>query len=104
MRPITWAWAHRSPPPASRPPSRSPPRGELPHLRGTRTPPPNPTLTLTLVLTLALALTRDVGLLQEVGQRIGAEAAARGVSVVLGPGVNIKRSPLCGRNFEYFSG
>ena len=43
-------------------------------------------------------------MLQEVGQRIGAEATARGVSVVLGPGVNIKRSPLCGRNFEYFSG
>ena len=39
----------------------------------------------------------------QVGRRIGAEAAARGVSVVLGPGVNIKRSPLCGRNFEYFS-
>ncbi len=38
-----------------------------------------------------------------VGARIGAEAAYSGVSMVLGPGLNIKRSPLCGRNFEYFS-
>ena len=38
-----------------------------------------------------------------VGKSIGEEALAQGVSVVLGPGVNIKRSPLCGRNFEYFS-
>lgn len=34
---------------------------------------------------------------------MGEEAAAQGVSVLLGPGLNIKRSPLCGRNFEYFS-
>ena len=52
---------------------------------------------------VTLAATWDVSLLREVGRRIGAEAAARGVSVVLGPGVNIKRSPLCGRNFEYFA-
>jgi len=45
----------------------------------------------------------DVELLAEIGQSIGQEALAQGVSVVLGPGVNIKRSPLCGRNFEYFS-
>ena len=38
-----------------------------------------------------------------VGKSIGCEALAQGVSVVLGPGVNIKRSPLCGRNFEYYS-
>jgi beta-glucosidase len=38
-----------------------------------------------------------------VGAAIGEEARAKGVSVVLGPGVNMKRSPLCGRNFEYFS-
>lgn len=37
------------------------------------------------------------------GAAIGEEAAAADVSIVLGPGVNIKRSPLCGRNFEYFS-
>ncbi|MDR0813425.1 MAG: glycoside hydrolase family 3 C-terminal domain-containing protein [Oscillospiraceae bacterium] len=45
----------------------------------------------------------DRGLLREIGQAIGEEALAEQVSVVLGPGVNIKRSPLCGRNFEYFS-
>jgi beta-glucosidase len=45
----------------------------------------------------------DRALLREIGVAIGEEALAAQVSVVLGPGVNIKRSPLCGRNFEYFS-
>ena len=45
----------------------------------------------------------DPALLEQVGAAIGEEAAAAGVGVVLGPGVNLKRSPLCGRNFEYFS-
>lgn len=45
----------------------------------------------------------DIELATEVGQALGAEAAALDVDVVLGPGLNIKRSPLCGRNFEYFS-
>ena len=45
----------------------------------------------------------DPSLLYEVGQAIGQEARAINLSVVLGPGVNIKRSPLCGRNFEYMS-
>jgi len=54
----------------------------------------------TAVLT-ASSFDRD--LLSEMGQAIGEEAVSEGVSVVLGPGVNIKRSPLCGRNFEYFS-
>ena len=39
----------------------------------------------------------------ELGSALGREAAANDVHVVLGPGLNIKRSPLCGRNFEYFS-
>ncbi|WP_062461419.1 glycoside hydrolase family 3 C-terminal domain-containing protein [Demequina soli] len=45
----------------------------------------------------------DVDLAAQVGEALGAEAAALDVDVVLGPGLNIKRSPLCGRNFEYFS-
>ena len=51
----------------------------------------------------ALANTWDESLLSDVGRAIGEEAVAQGVGMVLGPGVNIKRSPLCGRNFEYFS-
>ncbi|KAH8055671.1 scopolin beta-glucosidase [Aureococcus anophagefferens] len=46
----------------------------------------------------------DVDLAEAVGDGIGAEARYRGVGVVLGPGVNLKRSPLCGRNFEYLRG
>lgn len=45
----------------------------------------------------------DPALIQEVGSLIGEEAKALGVSIVLGPACNIKRSPLCGRNFEYIS-
>lgn len=45
----------------------------------------------------------DRALLSELGDAIGKEAQATDVSVVLGPAVNIKRSPLCGRNFEYYS-
>ncbi|KNY07961.1 glycoside hydrolase family 3 C-terminal domain-containing protein [Microbacterium sp. GCS4] len=45
----------------------------------------------------------DPDLLERVGAAIGVEAAIEDVAVVLGPGINIKRSPLCGRNFEYFS-
>lgn len=45
----------------------------------------------------------DPELAEELGRYLGAEAKAQGVSVLLGPGLNIKRSPLCGRNFEYFS-
>jgi len=42
-------------------------------------------------------------LLEEMGRALGTESRALGVDILLGPGVNIKRSPLCGRNFEYFS-
>ena len=45
----------------------------------------------------------DTQLGEELGKYLGAEAAANDVNVLLGPGLNIKRSPLCGRNFEYFS-
>ena len=47
--------------------------------------------------------TWDAALLKAEGQAIGEEGISYGVDVVLGPGVNIKRNPLCGRNFEYFS-
>ena len=45
----------------------------------------------------------NLELAEELGRTLGTEAAANNVHVVLGPGLNIKRSPLCGRNFEYFS-
>lgn len=51
----------------------------------------------------AAANSWDEALIEEMGKRLGLEARAEEVSVLLGPGVNIKRSPLCGRNFEYYS-
>lgn len=51
----------------------------------------------------ALASTWNRELAGLTGEVLGAEARGRGKDVILGPGVNIKRSPLCGRNFEYFS-
>lgn len=45
----------------------------------------------------------DIELAEQIGAALGSEAAALGVDILLGPGLNIKRSPLCGRNFEYFS-
>ncbi len=51
----------------------------------------------------ATACTFNPELCENLGRHIGKEAAALGVSMVLGPGLNLKRSPLCGRNFEYFS-
>lgn len=45
----------------------------------------------------------DEELAEEVGEALGEEACAQEVGVLLGPGLNMKRSPLCGRNFEYFS-
>ena len=51
--------------------------------------------------TMANSWDKDLG--TEVGVALGEEAKAMGVNILLGPGMNIKRSPLCGRNFEYFS-
>ncbi len=51
----------------------------------------------------ACACSFDRDLLGQMGRAIGKEARLQDVQVVLGPGANIKRSPLCGRNFEYFS-
>lgn len=51
----------------------------------------------------ATACSFDRDLLEEMGERLGDECQKENVSVILGPAVNIKRSPLCGRNFEYFS-
>src|SRR3954447_14022199 len=51
----------------------------------------------------ALGSSFDPDLVRRIGEALGEEAKAQDVQVVLGPGINIKRSPLCGRNFEYFS-
>ena len=64
----------------------------------------NPSLPATCFPTAAgIANSWDPALGEEIGEHLGAEAASQGVCVVLGPGLNVKRSPLCGRNFEYFS-
>lgn len=51
----------------------------------------------------ALAATWNRDLASATGSVLGAEARGRGKDIILAPGINIKRSPLCGRNFEYFS-
>jgi beta-glucosidase len=51
----------------------------------------------------ATACSWDRALLHQMGQALAEEAIALGVDVLLGPGVNMKRTPICGRNFEYFS-
>ena len=64
----------------------------------------NPSVPATCFPTSAtVANSWDPALGEAVGEAMGEEAAAQEVSVLLGPGLNIKRSPLCGRNFEYFS-
>jgi beta-glucosidase len=52
---------------------------------------------------VAVGSSWDPDLAERIGTAVGVEARALGVPVVLGPGVNIKRSPLCGRNFEYYA-
>lgn len=51
----------------------------------------------------SLANSWDTDMIERLGRALGFEAATEGISVLLGPGCNIKRNPLCGRNFEYFS-
>ena len=51
----------------------------------------------------AVASSWDVDLVGKMGETLGDECLANRLSVLLGPGINIKRSPLCGRNFEYYS-
>lgn len=51
----------------------------------------------------AMANSWDEELEQRVGVALGEESMEEDVNVLLGPGLNIKRNPLCGRNFEYFS-
>ena len=64
----------------------------------------NASITATCFPTEAtLACSFDRKLMHAVGEALGDECLSQGVSVLLGPGMNIKRSPLCGRNFEYFS-
>ena len=50
-----------------------------------------------------VACSWDPALGEQIGRAMGEEAAAQEIAVLLGPGLNTKRSPLCGRNFEYFS-
>ena len=64
----------------------------------------NPSVPATCFPTAAtMANSWDPELGEEVGRALGEETAANRVNVLLGPGLNVKRSPLCGRSFEYFS-
>lgn len=64
----------------------------------------NPSVPATCFPTAAtVANSWEPALGEEIGRALGEEAASQGVGVLLGPGLNMKRNPLCGRNFEYFS-
>lgn len=52
---------------------------------------------------VSMASSFDKKLIRKLGETLGEECLAENVAILLGPGINIKRSPLCGRNFEYFS-
>lgn len=84
---------------------RSVPRLGLPEIRladgpqGIRNHAPNSTMYPSGILS---ASTWNRELTHKLGQALGQDARVRGVSILLGPGVNIYRAPLCGRNYEYF--
>lgn len=64
----------------------------------------NPSLLASCFPTAAtVANSWDESLAEEIGEALGEEAVAQEVHILLGPGLNMKRSPLCGRNFEYFA-
>ncbi len=80
------------------------PHGLRKHTEAASVPGLNPSLPATCFPTAsALAATWNRDVLYQVGQALGRSCLHEKVSVLLGPGVNIKRSPLCGRNFEYYS-
>ncbi len=66
-------------------------------------PPPQSLPAVCFPAGCAAAAGFDTDLVEQMGRALGGEARSAGVDVLLGPAVNIKRSPLCGRNFEYYS-
>ena len=63
----------------------------------------NSCLSTSFPTSVSVACSFDTDLVELMGKTIGEEASAMDVQLVLGPGANIKRNPLCGRNFEYYS-